>query len=97
MYAIETVNPHYFVDIGGLSVIDLSFELDNYKNFPLIIAAAKGSAEFVKLMLENKFLDINQKNELNLNAFWIAARYGHGSVMKVLAENGIDIFCTDDK
>ena len=42
MYAIETVNPHYFVDIGGLSVVDLNFECDIYKNCPLIIAAAKG-------------------------------------------------------
>lgn len=48
-------------------------------------------------MLENKFIEINKVDEFGLNAFWIACKYGHGGVMKVLAENGIDIFCTDDE
>ena len=30
-----------------------------------------------------------------MNAFWIAARNGHGEVMRVLAENGIDIYNAD--
>jgi ankyrin repeat protein len=30
--------------------------------------------------------------ETGVNAFWIAAFYGHGQVMRVLAEKGIDIF-----
>ena len=46
-------------------------------------------------MLENKMIDINKKDEEGLNAFWIAARCGHGSIMGVLAENGIDIYNTD--
>jgi hypothetical protein len=30
--------------------------------------------------------------ETGVNAFWIAAFYGHGQVMGILAEKGIDIF-----
>lgn len=42
MYAVETVNPNYFVDIGGLNCVDLNFEIGEDKNFPLLIASAKG-------------------------------------------------------
>lgn len=36
-------------------------------------------------------IDINKKDAEGLNAFWIACRYGHGNVMRVLAERDIDI------
>ena len=49
----------------------------------------------MRLMLENKMIDINKTDEEGLNAFWIAARCGHGQIMGVLAENGIDIYNTD--
>jgi len=55
------------------------------------------SSDFVKLMLENKFVDINMVNKFGLNSFWVACKYGHGGVMKVLAENGINIFNTNHK
>lgn len=42
-------------------------------------------------MLENKMLDINKVDHDGVNSFWIAARFGHGGVMRVLAENGIDV------
>lgn len=48
-------------------------------------------------MLENKSLEINKCDTNGLNSFYIACRYGHGKVMKVLAEKGADIFCTDKK
>ena len=48
-------------------------------------------------MLENKKLDINKKDENGLNSFWIAARYGNGEIMRVLAEHGIDIYNTDKR
>ena len=48
-------------------------------------------------MLENKKLDINKVDNNGLNAFWIAARYGNGEVMRILAEHGIDIYNTDRK
>ena len=42
MYAIETLNTAFFIDIGGLSAVDLNFEINAEKHFPLIIASAKG-------------------------------------------------------
>jgi hypothetical protein len=42
MYAIETVNAPFFVDIGGLSSVDLNFVINADKHFPLLIASAKG-------------------------------------------------------
>jgi len=56
-------------------------------------AAAKGSEEMVNLVLMNKNVDIQVKNENQVNSFWIAGLYGHGIVMKRLGEEGIDIFC----
>ena len=55
------------------------------------------SEVFVRLMLENKMLEINKKDAEGVNSFWIAARFGHGAVMSVLAENGIDVLNTDTK
>ena len=42
MYSIETINPAYFIDIGGLTAVDLNFEVGFDRHFPLMIAAAKG-------------------------------------------------------
>ena len=46
-------------------------------------------------MLMNTMIDLNKEDEEGLNAFWIAARCGHGDVMRVLAEHGIDIYNAD--
>jgi ankyrin repeat protein len=48
-------------------------------------------------MLQNKMIDINKKDKDGVNAFWIAAYFGHGKVMSVLAESGIDVMNTDPK
>lgn len=53
------------------------------------------SEKFVRLMLENKMIDINKKDDAGLNSFWIAAAHGHGEVMRVLAEAGIEIYNSD--
>mmetsp|Transcript_7899 Transcript_7899/g.7406 ORF Transcript_7899/g.7406 Transcript_7899/m.7406 type:complete len:121 (+) Transcript_7899:143-505(+) len=97
MYAVETINSAYFIDIGGLTAVDMNFEVGPEGNFPLFIASTKGSAEFVSLMLENQFIDINLTDHQGINSFWIACFYGHGGVMRVLAEKGIDILCTNSK
>lgn len=49
----------------------------------------------MRLLLENKKIEINKQDEDGLNAFWIAARCGHGDVLRVLAEHGIDIYNCD--
>lgn len=51
----------------------------------------------MRLLLENKMIEINKMDEDGLNSFWIAARCGHGEVLRVLAEHGIDIYNTDKK
>ena len=53
------------------------------------------SENFVRLMLENKMININQEDEHGLNAFFIAARCGNGDVMRVLAEAGVMIYNCD--
>jgi ankyrin repeat protein len=63
--------------------------------FPLKNAAIKGSVAFIRLMLENKVVDINKLDSNGLNCFWIACICGHGEVMRVLAERGIDIMNMD--
>ena len=32
-----------------------------------------------------------------INAFWLACLLGHGDIMALLANKGIDIFCTNEK
>ena len=39
-YAVETINMHYFVDLGGVFYYDINFVGRN--GFPLEIAAKKG-------------------------------------------------------
>ena len=47
----------------------------------------------MSVMIKNPTIDLEVcEPETGVNAFWMAAFYGHGNVMKVLAEAGIDIF-----
>jgi hypothetical protein len=47
-------------------------------------------------MLLNPTIDIHVKMHPEMtNSFWMAAYYGHGKVMNLLAHKGIDIFNTD--
>jgi len=46
-------------------------------------------------MLNNTTLDIDIIDEhTGINAFWLAAFYGHGKIMEILAEKGINILNT---
>ena len=57
---------------------------------PIISAASKGSEEMINLILENKNINIHMVNEHGVNAFWVAAFYGHGTIMTILAKKGIN-------
>jgi ankyrin repeat protein len=97
LYAIQFDDEQYFVDIGGVNYYDINFDIKSTGGFPLRLAAARGSESFVRLMLQNKTLDVNKKDVLGTNSFWIAARFGHGGVMRLLAENGADVLNFDNK
>lgn len=59
-------------------------------------AVAKGEIQMVQLILKNKSVEINVKDpESGVNSFWLACLYGRGSIMKLLAEQGIDIYVTN--
>ena len=49
-------------------------------------------------MLRNKTLDINVVDpQTGVNAFWLACLYGHGEIMRILAEAGADIYVTNTR
>ena len=61
--------------------------------YPLMTAVAKGDIEIIKLLLKNNSLDINVTDtNSGVNAFWLACLYNQGSIMKELANSGIDIY-----
>mmetsp|Transcript_609 Transcript_609/g.696 ORF Transcript_609/g.696 Transcript_609/m.696 type:complete len:83 (+) Transcript_609:574-822(+) len=64
---------------------------------PLFCATAKGCLKMLSLILRNKTVNINEKDESGINCFWLACKYGHGHVMKYLAEEGIDVLATNEQ
>jgi ankyrin repeat protein len=95
--SIGTLNYSLFVDLGGNTNVNLNFYhyVGETEVYPIMSAAAKGSIEMINLVLMNRTLDIQVINNSGVNAFWIACMYGHGDVMKTLAQKGINIFCTN--
>ena len=54
--------------------------------------AARGSEAMLEAMLKNTTVDIDVIDEqTGVNAFWLAAFYGHGRVLASLASHKIDI------
>lgn len=99
MNSIETLNYSLFVDLGGSVDTDLNFKrkVGSTELYPIMSATAKGSEEMMRLILMNKTVEINQVNESGVNAFWVACMYGHGGLMKILADKGINIFGKNSK
>lgn len=97
MSSIETLNYSLFVDLGGTTNTNLNFysQVGDSIVYPIMSAAAKGSKEMIELCLMNKTIDIQVINNLGVNAFWVACMYGHGGAMRILAEAGIYLFCTN--
>lgn len=60
-----------------------------YRDTPLIVAAAYGHTEVVKLLLD-KGAHVNMGNEGGETALHYAARHGHTKVMQILLEHGAD-------
>lgn len=93
--AIKFENFEMFKDLGGTEQIDLNFRIEIDRNtsyYPIQLASTKGSTEMVAAILSNPSLDINiQDPESGINSFWLAAYFGHGDIMQLLAEAGIDV------
>ena len=52
----------------------------------------------MELILLNKSLDVNVKDpKTGINAFWIAACFRYGLIMKQLAEAGIDVLVQNNR
>ena len=52
----------------------------------------KGCKEIMEAILRNPSVNIHVTDEeTGVNSFWLAAFYGHGQILKVLASKGIDI------
>jgi ankyrin repeat protein len=62
-----------------------------------MIASTKGNEQFVELLLKNPHIKIDPINKNGVNAFWLAASFGHGKIMSLLAEAGSDIFVVHKK
>ena len=64
-----------------------------------MIAVAKGNIHTVSAMLKNTTLDVNAIDPVTgINSFWLAGLYGHGNIMKLLAEKtDCDILVKNDE
>ena len=87
------------VDLDCGDEADLNFFMvkDGIDICPLHAAASKGSIKVLEIILENKFLNINLRNQAGLNAFWIACSYRNGEAMRMLANKGIDMMVKSDE
>ena len=58
-----------------------------------MLAAVLGEAECLKIMLTNPSLVLEATDPIaGTNAFWLAAFFGRGECVRILANAGIDIF-----
>lgn len=84
--AIERVDKFTFEKLGGLITFDLNFEITTDGIFPLLLAAAKGDRELVHMILTNPNTRINKTDAYGVNAFWVAAFYGHVEVSIIISD-----------
>lgn len=83
------------VDLGAGEQVNINFRIEISKGIfytPLMLCASLGHVECLKVLLKNLSLDIDALEEKSgSNAFWIAAYYGRGQCMSLLANANIDI------
>jgi hypothetical protein len=64
-----------------------------FRIFPIMSCVAKGKVSMLNIILKNKTVNINAQDPFTgVSSFWLACLYGHGSIMKIIAENGADIY-----
>lgn len=83
------------VDLGVGEQTHMNFKIEvERKRFypPVMLCAALGFVECLKVILKNQSLDIDAVEEKSgVNAFWIAAFFNRGECMQLLANAHIDI------
>jgi len=96
--SIKYGDPAKLNDLGGGEQVDLNFKIEIEKDlfyYPIMLAAAIGEADCLKIMLKNTQLQIDVVDaKTGTNAFWIASFYGRGECMGLLANSGINILNT---
>lgn len=99
IHAINSINFPLIYDLG-VTRLDLNFKQireNEFPIYPLFSAAAKGNLELMKMILLNKTIDLQVKDKSGINAFWIACLFGHGFIMKELANHQIDVLITNHR
>jgi ankyrin repeat protein len=70
----------------------------NFRIFPIMTCVAKGKVQMLNLMLQHKTVDIDSRDtNSRVTSFWLACLYGHGKIMKILAENGAEVYITNQQ
>ena len=59
--------------------------------YPIQLAAIKGNVELVRLLLQNKSVIADVRDQDNVSAYWHAAFYGHTEVMTLLKPH-VDVY-----
>jgi len=90
IYAIETLNKSLFIDLGGLSSINMNFKINGNLDFPLGVAWNKSSTEIASLILENPTVDPHQINKDGANSFWMAWQGGKDEILPILIKKDIN-------
>ena len=92
LFAVENNDGKKFVMLGGTTAADLNFPISKEGMSLLLVAAARGHTEMINFIFQNNNIDVNRTDRYGVNAFWIAAFYGHIVTMQVLFKHKVDIY-----
>ena len=87
VYAGDTVDARELLELGA-NVNEARSEEDS--KTPLLVAASKGNADMVRLLLKNG-ADLDAKDDCDNNALHIACSKGHADVANRLIKAGCDV------
>lgn len=82
-------------DLGAGEQVDVNFKIEIERGiftYPILLAASLGEPEVVRELVKNPKLKLDViDEETGTNSFWLAAFYGRGENMIILADAGINI------
>jgi hypothetical protein len=72
------------------------FQFNTDRNTPLIVAAARGHTEIVRMILQRaRNTIVEHANAIGLTAQFVAAQYNHADILLLLASFGADVNFVD--